>query len=195
VRHEVRVPSHTLIPHLSQTMIDFTQTHFALLGLPETFALDLRELENSYRAKASEYHPDRHTAGDEATKRLALQASTQLNEAWQTLKNPLNRARYLLKLRGIDTQEHTNTSMPMDFLMNQMEWREAIEEAKGNQNLDRLEELSRELRAEIDAHESNLGALIDTEHNYANAALAVRKLRFMEKLEEEISDAIETIMF
>lgn len=176
-------------------MIDFTQTHFALLGLPETFALDARELENRYRAKAAEYHPDRHAAGDEATKRLALQAATQLNEAWQTLKNPLNRARYLLKLRGVDTQEHTNTSMPMDFLVNQMQWREAIEEAKASQNLDRLEELSRELRAEIGAHESNLGALIDTEHNYSDAALAVRKLRFLEKLEEEISDAIEQVMF
>ncbi len=176
-------------------MIDFTQSHFALLGLPEVFALDLRELEQNYRACVTEHHPDRHATSDEATKRLSLQASTQINEAWQTLKNPLNRARYLLKLHGVDTQEDTNTSMPMDFLMNQMEWREAIEEAKVNQNLDRLEELSRELRGEIDAHESNLGALIDTKHNYADAALAVRKLRFLEKLEEDISDAIETIMF
>lgn len=176
-------------------MIDFTQSHFALLGLPEIFALDMRELERSYRAHVSAHHPDRHAASDEATKRLSLQASTQINEAWQTLKNPLSRARYLLKLRGIDTQEETNTAMPMDFLMNQMEWREAIEETKANQNLDRLEELSRELRREIEAHESNLGALIDTEHNYTEAALAVRKLRFLEKLEEEISDAIETIMF
>ncbi len=176
-------------------MIDFTQTHFALLDLPEKFALDLSELERCYREKVGELHPDRHAASDEATRRLALQASTQVNEAWQTLKNPLNRARYLLKLRGVDTQEHTNTAMPIDFLMNQMEWREAIEEASSSQNLDRLEELSRELRAEIEAHESNLGALIDTEHNYPAAALSVRKLRFLEKLEEEISDAIETIMF
>ncbi|MBS1155941.1 MAG: Fe-S protein assembly co-chaperone HscB [Proteobacteria bacterium] len=176
-------------------MIDFTQSHFALLGLPEVFALDLRELEQRYRASVTEHHPDRHAASDDATKRLSLQASTQINEAWQTLKSPLNRARYLLKLRGVDTQEDTNTAMPMDFLMNQMEWREAIEEACANQNLDRLEELSRELRGEIEAHESNLGALIDTEHNYTDAALAVRKLRFLEKLEEDISDAIETIMF
>ncbi|MDR3409464.1 MAG: Fe-S protein assembly co-chaperone HscB [Formivibrio sp.] len=176
-------------------MIDFTQSHFALLGLPEVFSLDLRELERQYRASVTEHHPDRHATSDDATKRLSLQASTQINEAWQTLKNPLNRARYLLKLRGVDTQEDTNTSMPIDFLMNQMEWREAIEEAKANQNLDRLEELSRELRSEIEAHESNLGALIDTEHNYAAAAQAVRKLRFLEKLEEEISDAIEIVMF
>ena len=70
-----------------------------------------------------------------------------------------------------------------------------LEEAKTSQNLDRLEELSRELRAEIHAFEDNLGALIDTERNFPEAALAVRKLRFLEKLEEEISDAIEQVMF
>lgn len=176
-------------------MIDFTQSHFALLGLPEIFALDLRELEQRYRALVSEYHPDRFATATDAEKRLSLQASTQVNEAWQTLKNPLNRARYLLKLRGVDTQEHTNTSMPIDFLMNQMQWREAIEEAKANHNLDQLETLSRELRSEIDAHESNLGALIDSDHNYVEASTSVRKLRFLEKLEEEISDAIELVMF
>ena len=176
-------------------MIDFTQNHFALLGLPQTFAQDLRTLETRYRALVAECHPDRSAAEDDATKRLALQASTQVNEAWQTLKSPLARARYLLKLNGVDTQEETNTSMPIDFLMNQMQWREAIEEAEANKNLDRLEELSRELRAEIRAFEDNLGTLIDTDRNYQEAALAVRKLRFLERLEEELSDAIEQVMF
>lgn len=176
-------------------MIDFSQNHFALFGLPEQFALEARELESRYRALVSEYHPDRAAAGSDTEKRLALQASTQVNEAWQTLKNPLARGRYLLKLRGVDTQEHTNTSMPMDFLMNQMQWREAIEEADANHNLDRLEELSRELRGEIGALEDHLGILLDTDQNNTEAALAVRKLRFLEKLEEEISDAIEQAMF
>lgn len=175
-------------------MIDFTQNHFALLGLPETFAQELRSLETRYRALVAECHPDRTASADEATKRLSLQASTQVNEAWQTLKSPLARARYLLKLRGVDTQEETNTAMPIDFLMNQMEWREAIEEASANKNIDRLEDLSRELRAEIGAFEDNLGTLIDAKHDYTEAAVAVRKLRFLEKLEEELSDAIEQAM-
>lgn len=175
-------------------MIDFTQNHFALLGLPETFAQELRSLETRYRALVAECHPDRTASADEATKRLSLQASTQVNEAWQTLKSPLARARYLLKLRGVDTQEETNTAMPIDFLMNQMEWREAIEEAGANKNIDRLEDLSRELRAEIGAFEDNLSTLIDAKHDYAEAAVAVRKLRFLEKLEEELSDAIEQAM-
>ncbi|SFN71586.1 molecular chaperone HscB [Formivibrio citricus] len=176
-------------------MIDFTQNHFALFGLPETFAQDARTLESRYRALVSECHPDRTAAGDETSKRLALQASTQVNEAWHTLKSPLARARYLLQLRGVDTQEHTNTAMPMDFLMNQMQWREAIEDAEIHKNIERLENLNSELRAEIEAHESNLGALIDTEHDYPEAALAVRKLRFLEKLEEDIGHAIEKLLF
>lgn len=176
-------------------MIDFTQNHFALFSLPETFAQEMSALENRYRTLVSECHPDRSAAGDETSKRLALQASTQVNEAWQTLKSPLARARYLLKLRGVDTQEQANTAMPMDFLMNQMQWREAIEDAEANKNIDQLETLNHELRAEIEAHESNLGALIDTAHNYPEAALAVRKLRFLEKLEEDIGHAIEKIMF
>ena len=176
-------------------MIDFTQNHFALFGLPERFALELRELEARYRAKVAECHPDRVAAGDDAERRLALQASTQINEAWQTLKSPLARGRYLLKLRGVDTQEHTNTAMPMDFLMNQMQWREAVEEAEANQNLDRLEELSRELRGEIHALEDHLGALLDVDDDKPQAALTVRKLRFLEKLEEDISDVIEKVMF
>ena len=176
-------------------MIDFTQNHFALFGLPEIFAQELGQLENRYRTLVAECHPDRAAAEDDATKRLALQASTQVNEAWQTLKSPLARARYLLKLRGIDTQEQTNTAMPIDFLITQMQWREAIEEAEANKNIEQLDTLNRELRAEIEAHESNLGALIDTAHNYPEAALAVRKLRFLEKLEEDIGHAIEKIMF
>jgi len=85
--------------------------------------------------------------------------------------------------------------MPMDFLMNQMQWREAVEEAEANQNLDRREELSRELRGEIHALEDHPGALLDVENDNPQAALTVRKLRFLEKLEEDISDAIEKVMF
>lgn len=176
-------------------MIDFTQNHFALFGLPQTFSQDARELESRYRTLVAQCHPDRSAAEDETTKRLALQASTRINEAWQTLKSPLARARYLLQLRGVDTQEHTNTAMPMDFLLNQMQWREAIEDAESARNLERLEMLNRELRDEIEAHEANLGALIDQTHDYPEAALSVRKLRFLEKLEEDIGHAIEKILF
>jgi molecular chaperone HscB len=176
-------------------MIDFTQSHFALFGLPQTFAQDSRVLDARYREQVAAYHPDRFASAPDAEKRLSLQAATRVNEAYQTLKNPLSRARYLLQLAGVDTEEETNTAMPMDFLMAQMQWREAIEDARAQQNVDALEKLNLELRAEVDALEAHLAQLLDTLHDFTAAALAVRKLRFFEKLEEEVGNAIEKVLF
>ncbi|MDR3426853.1 MULTISPECIES: Fe-S protein assembly co-chaperone HscB [Silvimonas] len=174
---------------------DFNQTHFQLFQLPATFALDGKALETQYRALQATYHPDRFASADDAQRRLSLQIATQVNEAWQTLKSPVARARYLLQLNGVDTEEETNTAMPMDFLMNQMIWREHIAEGKASQNVERLEELNGELRQEIHALEDELGRLIDDEGRYADAAMAVRKLRFMEKLDQEIGNAIESVLY
>ena len=184
-----------LTPPSSHTMIDFTQSHFALFGLPQTFAQDLRLLDARYREQVAAYHPDRFASASDAEKRLSLQAATRVNEAYQTLKNPLTRARYLLELAGVDNQEETNTAMPMDFLMAQMQWREAIEDARAQQNVDALEKLNLDLRAEVEALEAHLAQLLDTMHDFSAAALAVRKLRFFEKLEEEVGNAIEKVLF
>ena len=176
-------------------MINFAQSHFALFALPATFALESQQLDASYRAAVAQYHPDRFATATDADRRLSLQATTHINEAYQTLKSGIARGRYLLKLADVDTQEETNTAMPMDFLMAQMEWREQISDAKSSQNLEALENLANEMQAEIQALESKLGVQIDAQQDYSNAAVSVRKLRFMEKLEQEIGDAIESIMY
>nr|WP_314899238.1 Fe-S protein assembly co-chaperone HscB [uncultured Deefgea sp.] len=176
-------------------MINFSLSHFALFDLPEAFAIDAKLLDTHYRESVAQYHPDRFATASEADRRMSLQATTHINEAYQTLKSGLARGRYLLKLANVDTQEETNTAMPMDFLMAQMEWREGISDAKASQNLDALENLASEMRAEIQALESKLGAQIDTQKDYIHAAMSVRKLRFMEKLDQEIGDAIEAIMY
>lgn len=174
---------------------DFTQNHFDLFSLPAQFVLDQRLLESNYRALLASCHPDRFASENDARRRLSLQIATQVNEAYQTLKSPLARGRYLLKLSGVDTQEESNTAMPIDFLMNQMEWREAIAEAKASQNIESLENIGRELAAETSALEQHLASLLDETHDLSAATVAVRKLRFMEKLEQEIGDAIETLLF
>ncbi|WP_047395624.1 Fe-S protein assembly co-chaperone HscB [Chitinibacter sp. ZOR0017] len=176
-------------------MIDFSQSHFSLFALPEQFALDGKALDSQYRARVAEYHPDKFATAADAERRLSLQAATHINEAYQTLKAPLSRARYLLLRHGVDTQEETNTAMPMDFLMAQMEWREGIAEAKASQNVDALENLAREMRAEITALEDTLALQLDQLQDFAAAALSVRKLRFMEKLDQEIGDAIEAVLY
>ncbi|WP_028454244.1 Fe-S protein assembly co-chaperone HscB [Chitinilyticum litopenaei] len=173
---------------------DFNQTYFTLFGMQQGFAIDTRELDQRYRDLQALWHPDRFASSDDTARRLSLQASTFVNEAWQTLKSPLARARYLLRLNGIDTQEDTNTAMPMDFLMQQMEWREAIAEAKSSRHLDELERLGAELREEIAALEQLLGGQLDVSQ-WDAASTSVRKLRFLEKLDQEIGDAIEAVMF
>ena len=101
------------------------------MGLPAKYAVDPSRLEQGYRDLQSRVHPDRFAAATDADRRLAMQWATRANEAYSVLKDPLERARYLLQLKGYDTEEETNTAMPPDFLMQQMEWREAVAEARG----------------------------------------------------------------
>ena len=171
---------------------DFTQDFFTLFGLPRRFALDAALLDAAWRAAAAQVHPDRYASAGEAEKRSALMLATRVNEAYQTLKSPLNRARYLLLLSGVDTQEENNTRMPADFLMAQMEWRESIDDARAD--VDALEALSRRLHAEEQAMQAELEAALDGRADLDAAAVLVRKLRFMEKLDQEIGDAIESLL-
>lgn len=171
-------------------MIDFSQNHFQLFDLEPQFQIDLAQLEQRYRALQAQVHPDKFSSGSDAERRLSMQCSTHVNTAFQTLKTPLNRARYLLSLHGIDTQEETNTAMPTQFLMEQMEWREAISEAN---QLTALEQLSDKLRTVVQTLLAEVGQRIDQQHDYTGAAETVRKLRFFEKLREEINDALEVL--
>ncbi len=171
-------------------MIDFSKNHFALFDLEPQFQIDLTQLEQSFRALQAQVHPDKFSRGSDAERRLSMQCSTHVNEAYQTLKTPLNRARYLLSLHGIDTQEETNTAMPTQFLMEQMEWREAISAAN---QVPALDQLSSNLRQVMQTLLAEVGQRIDQQHDYAGAAETVRKLRFFDKLREEINDALEVL--
>jgi molecular chaperone HscB len=170
---------------------DFASNHFELLGLPAKYAVDPAQLEQRYRELQSQVHPDRFASGTEAERRVAMQWATRANEAYRTLRDPVHRARYLLGLKGYDTGEETNTSMPPDFLMQQMEWRETVAEAREARDALRL----RGLRGEIAAARAEmlrmLERAIDADANYVAGCSLVRKLRFLEKIEEEIDDIAE----
>jgi len=174
---------------------DFSQDHFALFQLPRCFRIDSARLDSAWRTAAAAAHPDRFAAASDAEKRVALMQATRINEAYQTLKSPVDRARYLLQLAGVDTAEETNTSMPAAFLMAQMEWREAIGDARAAANVDALESLSRQLRADVKALEAELADALDSQADHQAAALAVRKLRFLEKLEADLGEALEALLF
>jgi len=174
-------------------VIDFSKNYFALFDLEPAFQIDLACLEPSYRALQAQVHPDKFSSAGDAERRLSMQCSTHVNEAYQTLKQPINRARYLLSLHGIDTQEETNTAMPADFLMEQMEWREAIGEATDAADAAALDHLAGKLRHATHQLHAELAQQLDQQHDYTGAAGAVRKLRFLDKLREEINDALEAL--
>jgi len=172
---------------------DFNKNHFELFGLKPSFRIDAARLEAGYRELQSAVHPDRYAAGSDAEKRVSMQWATRANEAYRTLKQPVARARYLLSLEGVDTQEETNTAMPADFLMLQMEWREAAQDARQAKDAAALDKLSGTLRFEEQALLASLENALEDRRDLPQAALIVRKLRFLAKLGEEIGDALEAL--
>ena len=172
---------------------EFAQNHFSLFGLEPQFALDLDALERSYREIQSRVHPDRHARSGDAARRAAMQWSTRVNEAYQTLRNPVERARCLLELNGVDAALETDTSMPADFLMRQMDLREALEDAKRAKDEASLEALHGGLADERESLVAALAGDLDTRRDYAGAALAVRKLMFLDKLDAEIDEAFSAL--
>ena len=170
---------------------DFARDHFELLGLPVRYAVDAARLERGYRALQSQVHPDRFASATEAERRVAMQWATRANEALRTLKDPIARARYLLQLKGYDTEEETNTAMPPDFLMQQMEWREAVVEARAARDDAVLERLRADIARARSEMLRMLERALDTDANFVAGCSLVRKLRFLEKLEEEIDEALE----
>ncbi|MGA7777039.1 MAG: Fe-S protein assembly co-chaperone HscB [Paraburkholderia sp.] len=173
-------------------MASLNDSHFDLFDLPAQYTLDAGTLDHAYRTVQSQVHPDRFAAAGDAQKRIAMQWATRTNEAYQTLRDPLRRARYLLSLRGIDVDAENNTAMEPAFLMQQMEWREEIEDAAAAKNVDALDALLTELRDEEQVRFTKLGALLDSGVNQA-AGEAVRQLMFIERVAAEIGTQIERL--
>lgn len=178
---------------MPSSSFDFQKNHFQLFGLAQSYQLDSSQLERQYRELQTLVHPDKYAHLPDMEQRVAMQRATLVNEAYQTLRSPLRRARYLLTLHGVDTQEETNTAMPVDFLMAQLEWREAVAEAQQARDGAALGELETRLHRETAELEALLAVKIDSEQDYPAAAGLVRKLRFMEKLAEEIHAAYDAI--
>ena len=173
--------------------MDFKADHFVLFGIKPTFRLDLSDLDSRYRDIQAQVHPDRFAHAGEAERRLSMQWATHANEAYQTLKKPLARARYLLQLAGCELNAETNTAMPADFLIEQMEWREAVMEARAGGDHHELEHLYNRLVSDVKSRYDELAALIDDAGDHAGAADRVRRLMFLEKLLHEIDDAIASL--
>ena len=161
-----------------------------MFGLAPAFALDAVSLERSYREIQSQIHPDRYAHAGDAERRASMQWTTRVNEAYRTLKSPVQRAKYLLEMNGVDVGFETNTQMPTDFLLRQLELREALAEAKQPAALD---ELMAQVRREQRLLEQGIAQLVDGRKEYAAAAGEVRKLMFLDKLAAQIDLAYDGV--
>ncbi|MCW0209005.1 Fe-S protein assembly co-chaperone HscB [Achromobacter veterisilvae] len=161
--------------------------HFSLFGLPARFDLDGQALETAWRAVAAQVHPDRYATASPAERRVAMQWAARANEAYRQLRDPLLRARYLCEQAGVDLQTESNTSMDGAFLMQQMTWREMLDDARGDAGA--LAALQGELEQARATMRATLTRLLDDERDYAAAGLKVREWMFVEKLAEELAHA------
>jgi molecular chaperone HscB len=161
---------------------------FTLFDLPRRHALDRGELDRRWRALQSEVHPDRFAAQGGAAQRVAMQWAVRVNEAYQRLKDPLRRAAYLCELAGVPIGAENNTAMPAAFLMQQMAWREALDDANSLPDVQALQ-------AEVDTAErrltDDLAASLDDRDDAAAAAGQVRALMFVQRFRQDIERRLD----
>ena len=163
---------------------------FELFGLPRRFAQDRAEIDTRWRQLQAEVHPDRFAAEGAAAQRLAMQWAVRVNEARQRLLDPVKRAAYLCELAGAPIHAENNTAMPGAFLMQQMEWREALDEANG---LAEVEQLAAGVAAFRDQALTRLQTTLDEQHDAPAASHQVRALMFVERFAHDIDQRLEAL--
>jgi molecular chaperone HscB len=165
-------------------------TDFELFGLPERFGLDLSELSRRWRDLQARIHPDRFAADGAAAQRVSMQWSVRVNEAYARLKDPLRRAAYLCELRGVPIDAERNTTMPAAFLVQQMQWREALDEADGPAG---LEALALDVGRAWQTGVARLTAALDAQGDVPAAAQQVRALMFVERFRDDVHARLDAL--
>lgn len=170
--------------------MNLQDTDFELFALPATFAQDRAQIDARWKQLQREVHPDRFASQGAAAQRVAMQWSVRINEAYQRLKDPLKRAAYLCEINGSPVQAENNTAMPPEFLMQQMEWRETLDDAGDLAALDALQ-------TQVDATRtralSSLDWLIDEKGDYLAAVAQVRALMFIERFVQELGQRADRL--
>ena len=164
-------------------MMNLQSNDFELFGVPAQFAQDPQQLAEHWKALQKQAHPDRFASQGAAAQRVAMQWSVRINEAHKRLKDPLKRAAYLCEMHDAPIRAEDNTAMPAAFLMEQMEWREALEEAQTAADIDALDDqVLRSRRALLERCQQ----LLDVEGDYLQAAQQVRALMFVARFSGDI---------
>ena len=163
---------------------------FELFRVPMQFAQDCALLSARWKELQREAHPDKFAAQGVAAQRIAMQWSVRINEAYQRLKDPLKRASYLCELHGAPINAEKNTAMPTDFLMQQMQWREALDDAK---TLHDFEEIAVQSNTSVREQLLKVEQLLDVARDFAAAAQQVRSLMFIERFSSEVEARIDQL--
>jgi len=166
-----------------------TQNHFQLFSLPERYRLERAELETRYRELQRRVHPDRFAAASDQERRLSVQRAAQINEAYETLRDPLRRGRYLLSLRGESVEEPQGSHQDPAFLMQQMELREALGEVRSQADpLAALERLAGDIRSQYQALETALAEALDDTGDLQSALTFVLRMQYFTRLQNEVRE-------
>ena len=157
--------------------MDFNQNYFEIFGLPVDYQVDISALATRYRELQKEVHPDNFAASTEQEQRLAMQWSALVNTANETLKSSLSRAIYMLEMKGIEIDH--NPSLPPEFLMQQIELREELEDLEEDDaGLDKLDEFKMRVNKVVSGLEQDYGASDDDQKSLA----LVYEMQFLNKL-------------
>jgi molecular chaperone HscB len=162
--------------------------YFALFQLKPQFKIDRQALESAYLTVQQKVHPDMHAQASDSDKRVSMQLSALANSAYRTLMNPIQRGLYMCARNGVDPQLETNTAMPAQFLMQQMEWREALDDVRDQPS--KLDDLYKEVELTRANLLKEVEATIDEANDFELAATQLRALLFIDKFGAELEDAI-----
>ncbi|MBP8136302.1 MAG: Fe-S protein assembly co-chaperone HscB [Rhodoferax sp.] len=168
--------------------MNLQSSDFELFAVPEQFAQDRAVLDARWKDLQREAHPDKFMAQGAAAQRLAMQWSVRINEAYQRLKDPLKRATYLCERHGAPVNAENNTAMPSAFLMQQMVWREALDDAT---SIDDLNEISTQASSAKREALQQCERLLDVQHDYPQAVAQVRAMMFIDKFARDLQDRID----
>jgi molecular chaperone HscB len=170
--------------------MNLQSTDFELFQLPVQFVQTRALIDARWKELQREAHPDKFAAQGAAAQRLAMQWSVRINEAYQRLKDPLKRASYLCELHGARINAENNTAMPPAFLIQQMDWREALEDAT---SLAQLEAIAEETSAAEQAQLAVIAQALDVQQDHAKAANDVRSLMFIQRFATEVEARIDQL--
>jgi molecular chaperone HscB len=170
--------------------MNLQSTDFEIFGVPQRFAQDRAVLDARWKDLQREAHPDKFAAQGAAAQRVAMQWSVRINEAYQRLKDPLKRASYLCELNGAPINAENNTAMPHDFLVQQMQWREALDDADTAED---FEEIASQAMLNGREKLAQIERLLDVEKDFPAAARQVRSLMFIERFASEVDARIDVL--